>query len=316
MTPKTFVGLYDTESALLTAIEGLDEKGIAPENMYVIARNEEDVDMLRRRSSEDIQSAPSNWLDRFIGYISGENHVRSMLVEIGFDEADLRRYEAEIKQGKWLLYVDGEPEKSAYEINAERHKEETNPFDKPISEAEQLNKKDESPVGIGEDGLPKNEYRDSVVTDGYEGSKPDAREDLLFGRAGAEALFDTSEYEPTASDLPPPSQVRGTPSEERGRLHRGFRRQMEIDAASEKSPDVIANPQNFMESQMDRQDAMAETTVFDELPGERDSVQGIYPENVTESNKPIIIDLRNVGRTEDYEETWLLPKNWDRDRDK
>ena len=130
MTQKTFVGLYDTEAELLAAIEELDEKGIAPENMYVIAKNEEDVEMLRRRTSEDIQSAPSNWLDRFIGYISGENHVRSMLVEVGFDEADLRRYEAEIKQGKWLLYVDGELEKSAYEMNADRYKAETNPFNR------------------------------------------------------------------------------------------------------------------------------------------------------------------------------------------
>ena len=96
MAPKTFVGLFDTEQALLAAVEELDEKGIDPENMYVIARNEEDVDMLRRRTGEDIQSAPSNWLDRFIGYVSGENHVRSMLVEVGFDEADLRRYAPDV----------------------------------------------------------------------------------------------------------------------------------------------------------------------------------------------------------------------------
>lgn len=308
MTPKTFVGLFDTETTLLAAIEELDEKGINPENMYVIARNEEDVEMLRRRTSEDIQSAPSNLLDRFIGYISGENHVRSMLVEVGFDEADLRRYETEIKQGKWLLYVDGEPVKTAYEINEERQSEETNPFNRSVSEAERLNTQDDSPVGIGEDGLPKNEYRDSVQ--GYESGRPVAREDLLFGRVGAEAFFDRSEYEPSAANLSP-SQIRGTPSGERGHMHRASRRNREFGDVNEKREDVIPDPHNFMESQMDRQDSLAEATDFDELSGERDSVKGIYTEDAAEPKKPIVIDLRNVGKVED--DTWLLPKNRNRD---
>lgn len=309
MAPKTFVGLYDTEAALLDAIDGLEKKGIDPENIYLIARNEEDVDMLRRRTAEDIQSAPSNWLDRFIGYISGENHVRSMLVEIGLDEADLRRYEAEIKQGKWLLYVDGEPEKSAYEINEERHKTETNPFNKPVSEAEQLNRRDDSPVGIGKDGLPKNEYRDSVPVDGAEGGRPAAREDLLFGRAGAEALFDRSVYEPNPANLSSPSQIRGTPSVERGHLHRASRRNREFTDVNEKRTDIIPDPHNFMESQMDRQDAMAESSDSDVL----DSMQDVYSEDVVEPKEPIVIDLRNVVKMEDDGGTWLQPKDRDKD---
>jgi hypothetical protein len=312
MNQKTFVGLYDTEEALLAAIEELDEKGIAPENMYVIARNEEDVELLRRQTSEDIQSAPSNWLDRFIGYISGENHVRSMLVEVGFDEADLRRYEAEIKEGKRLLYVEGEPEKTAYELNAERHKVETNPFDRPLSEAEKLNKQDDSPVGIGKDGLPKNEYRDSLLTDSYEGSRPVANEDLLFGRAGAEVLFDRSEYEPQPANLPP-SQIRGTPTVERGQLHRTARHR-ELDGVDQQRHDIIPDPRDFMESQMDRQDAIAETSDGDGISTSHDSMKGIHSKDFDKLEKPIVIDLRNVSKTEEYAETWLKPKNRNRDQ--
>ena len=315
MTQKTFVGLYDTEVDLLAAIEELDQKGINAENMYVIARNEQDVEMLRRRTSEEIQSVPSNWLDRFIGYISGENHVRSMLVEVGFDEADLRRYEAEIKQGKWLLYVDDELEKSAYEMNADRHKKETNPFNRPVSEAEHLNKQqdDDSPVGIGHDGLPKNEYRDSIVTDAYEGVM-DSPDDLLFGRVGAEALFDRSEYEPSGPDLASPSQIRGTPSGERGHLHRASRRQREFDGVDPKGTYDIPDPRSFMESQMDRQDAMAETNGFDEQFNNNVQMQGIDSRDDVEQKKPIVIDLRNIDKTEDNIETWLQPKNRNRDR--
>lgn len=308
MNKKTFVGMYDTDEALLAAIEELDEKGIDPENMYVISRNEEDVELLRRRTSEDIQSVPSNWLDRFIGYISGENHVRSMLVEVGFDEADLRRYEAEIKQGKRLLYVEGEPEKSAYEINEERQKAETNPFNHPVSEAERLNREDDSPVGIGEDGLPKNEYRDSVLTDGYEGNSPAARENLLFGRAGAEALYDRSEYEPKPANLSSPSQIRGTPSKERA-----SRRSRELEEVEQQRHDVFPDPHNFMDSQMDRQDAIAETTDFDDTSDGLNPMMDIYSEDVGRRQKQIVIDLRNINKMEADAETWLRPKNWNRD---
>ena len=314
MTQKTFVGLYDTEADLLAAIEELDQKGITTENMYVVAQNKEDVELLRRRTSEDIQSAPSNWLDRFIGYVSGENHVRSMLVEVGFDEADLTRYEAEIKQGKWLLYVDDELKKSAYEMNADRHKKETNPFNRPVSEAEHLNQQqnDDSPVGIGQDGLPKNEYRDSIVTDAYEGLK-DSPDDLLFGKVGAEALFDRSEYEPSGPDLASPSQIRGTPSVERGPLHRTSRRQREVDGANQKGTNNIPDPRSFMESQMDRQDAMAETNGSHNHSNSNVQMQGSDSGDVVERKKPIVIDLRNVDKTEDIAETWLQPKNRNRD---
>ncbi|WP_262174018.1 general stress protein [Saccharococcus sp. Marseille-Q5394] len=314
MNQKTFVGLYDTETALLAAIAELDEKGIAPENMYVVARNEEEVDMLRHRTAEEIQSAPSNWLDRFIGYISGENHVRSMLVEVGFDEADLRRYEAEIKQGKWLLYVDGEPAKTAYELNAERHRAETNPFDRPVSEAERLNRQgEESPVGIGEDGLPKNDYRDSVATDAYEGSSAVSREDLLFGRAGAEALLDRSEYEPNPPNLSPPSQIRGTPSGERSHLHRASRRNVDWGGVDQESQNVIPDPQNFSESQMDRQDALAKARDFADLLEGRDSMMATQSEDVVKPIKPIVIDLRNV-EVDENAESWLLPKKRKKDK--
>ena len=100
------------------------------------------------------------------------------------------------------------------------------------------------------------------MTDAYEGATCHA-EDLLFGRVGAEALFDRSEYEPSEPDLSSPSQIRGTPSGERSHLHRASRRQRDFDEVDLKRPDVIPDPRSFMESQMDRQDAMAETNGFE-----------------------------------------------------
>lgn len=315
MNEKTFIGLFDREEALTSAVEELDKKGIEPEDMYIIAKKAEDVEIFRRRTFEDIQSAPSNWLDRFIGYITGENHVRSMLVDVGFDEADLRKYEAQIKEGKWLLYVEGEPKKTAYETNAERYQAETNPFNYHLSEAERLNRRNDDPIGVGKDGLPKNEYRDSVLSD-VDNTNADVYKHRRLGMAGAEALYDKTKYEPTNADhQSQPSLVRGTPQRERQHLHILARQERNHDTTlqqSEASHDdsthtTIPYPNAIMESQMDRQDAMAETT---------DQTQQSYNhiptgsnhnfEDINASQEPIIIDLRGVKKNKNDVENWLI----------
>lgn len=276
MIQRTYIGLYDTEASLIGAIEELDRKGITPENMYVIAKNEEDVEMVRRKTYDDIQSVPSNWLDRFIGYISGENHVRSMLVDVGFDEADLRKYEAEIQSGKWLLYVEGEPEKTAYEINAERHKTETNPFGHNASEAERLNEQhDESPTSIGNDGFPRNEYRDSVMEEMDE-AQFTSQEGRFLGKAGGEALYDTTNYESPATHRARPSLVRGTPQPERKHLHMLAKQERRQDHPTNQSVGSIPTQPNFE---------------FDEDVASKD---------------PIIIDLRGISKDKDEASLWLI----------
>ena len=312
MIQRTYVGLFDTELSLIGAIEELEHKGIAPENMYIIAKSEEDVEILRRRTYSEIQSAPSNWIDRFIGYISGENHIRSMLVDVGFDEADIRRYEAEIQQGKWLLYVEGELEKTAYEINADRGRPETNPFGHTASEAERLNEeKDHSPTGIANDGLPRNEYRDSVMKqEGNSYNTPQGRRSL--GRVGAEALYDKTDYAPNSDQRPRPSLVRGTPKRERKHLQslsRQERRtdftdvQKEFPTPSEQSRTSLPHPNNITESQIDRQDGLAEMTdSTTQVPNEK----VLKFKDINQPNEPIIIDLRGIKKTKDEANLWLI----------
>ena len=319
MIQRTYVGLFETEPTVIAAIEELEHKGIAPENMYIIAKSEEDVEMLRRRTYSEIQSAPSNWIDRFIGYISGENHIRSMLVDVGFDEADIRRYETEIQQGKWLLYVEGELEKTAYEINANRGKPETNPFGHSASEAERLNEEeDHSPTGIADDGLPMNEYRDSVLMDEATPYYP-SQDSRSLGRVGAEALYDKTDYAPPSDQRPRPSLVRGIPDRKRKHLQllsRQDRRtdnpdstesQKEPTTASQRNPTLLPHPNKVTDSQIDRQDNAAKK---DGSPQPRHTnVPGnniLEFKDVQQPAEPIIIDLRGIKKNQNNNSLWLI----------
>lgn len=309
MQEKTFVGLYDTEDTLIVALEELRKKGIQPEDMYIIAKREEDVEVFRQRTYDEIQSVPSNWLDRFIGFISGENHVRSMLVEVGFDEAVLRKYEAEIKQGKWLLYVEGEPKKTVYEIHAERYSNEKNPLKQSVTEAERLNRIEDDSVEFGKDGYPKNAYRDSVIFEdrAYTMSIPKrmtnrdrADNDPIrmerghLGRAGGESL-DTR--------TPFPSHLRQqlqAITQDHQHLHPFIRHDIELQNTdssrlNETNDDVMSLHSSASHSPIPKETkentttSTTQTTTMQHIP-----------------NKPIVIDLRGVNKDKNEVENWLI----------
>lgn len=299
---KTFVGLFDTEDSLIAALENLRQKGILPENMYIIAKREEDVEVFRQRTYDEIQSSPSNWLDRFIGFISGENLVRSMLVEVGFDEADLRKYETEIKHGKWLLYVEGEPEKTVYEIHAERYSNETKALDRSVEEAKNLNRIDNTSVGFGKDGLPNNEYRDRVISEVRENSRTgmttnrkrvdknpvNTKENGHLGKVGGESL-DTPNSQPSHFQQQPQSIA-----QEKQHLHplTHHDKGLQYTATSmlnESSDDVLSFQQSTSQEANEKSAPSTTQSTMQHLP-----------------NKPILIDLRGMNKDKNEIENWLI----------
>ncbi|MDW0112473.1 general stress protein [Sporosarcina saromensis] len=309
MQEKTFVGLFGTEETLIAALEDLRKKGIRPEDMYIIAQREEDVEVFRQRTYDEIHSTPSNWLDRFIGFISGENHVRSMLVEVGFDEADLRKYEAEIRQGKWLLYVEGEPKKTVYEIHAERYSNEKNLLNRSVGEAESLNRMDNDSVGVSKDGLPKNEYRDSVIfedrayttsisermtsRDGDDNDPIRRKEQGHIGRAGGESLGTPT---PSPSHL---HQQRQAIVQDNQHLQSFTRHETELrntatSILNATNDDVISlQPSATVSSISKKAEKSSATSTH-------------YTAMQQTPNKPIIIDLRGVNKDKNEVENWLI----------
>lgn len=103
---KTFIGVYYNDTDLLNKIKELKATGYLDDNIYVIAKNETDVSMLRSRTGADVYSAYDTWTDRFMGFLTGEDHIKQMMYGIGMDTIQVDRYYEEVQHGGMMLYVD------------------------------------------------------------------------------------------------------------------------------------------------------------------------------------------------------------------
>ncbi|MFS0575739.1 YsnF/AvaK domain-containing protein [Sporosarcina sp. 179-K 3D1 HS] len=165
---KRFVGLFHSESALMDKMDQLRTEGYSEDNMYVIAKDETNLSMLRSRTSAEVETAHETWLDRFMNFISGEDHVWSMFDRLGIDEVEARQYTNDINNGALLLYVDEGEAYRLYEGDREyfsAHNHGMNP-------------------NIERSGTY---MADDMDTDSIDTSQ--------LGRVGAEALLDRTDYE-------------------------------------------------------------------------------------------------------------------------
>ena len=106
MDKKIFIGMYKNDSELMAKIDELKTEGIVGENIYVVAGDENDVAMFQGMKYGDVQTAPESWFDRFMDILTGSDHVRTMLHEVGVPEGDMDNYYEQIQRGGKLLYVD------------------------------------------------------------------------------------------------------------------------------------------------------------------------------------------------------------------
>ncbi|GKV69295.1 hypothetical protein NCCP2716_17930 [Sporosarcina sp. NCCP-2716] len=103
---KRFVGTYHTEDELYAKIKELKASGTPDDNIYVIAKDDRDVQMVRSRTDAEVKTTDGNWMDKFMNFMSGENHVHHMLGDLGLSEAEKERYTRELENGGMVLYVD------------------------------------------------------------------------------------------------------------------------------------------------------------------------------------------------------------------
>ncbi|REB08691.1 YsnF/AvaK domain-containing protein [Sporosarcina sp. BI001-red] len=118
-TDKRFVGTFQTETEVLEKVQELKTTGISDDNIYVITKDEQDLHMLRSRTNAEVKTADGSWMDKFMKFLSGEDHIHSLLSDTGLSEAEKDRYKREIHDGAMLLYVDeGEVDTYHRENNA------------------------------------------------------------------------------------------------------------------------------------------------------------------------------------------------------
>ncbi|QTD41033.1 YsnF/AvaK domain-containing protein [Sporosarcina sp. Te-1] len=178
MDDKRFVGVYHSESALLAKVEELKAQGIAEDNIYVVSKNDSDISMVRSRTSADIQTTEEeSWLEKFMDFVTGKDHVHGMLHHLGLSEADVDRYYQDIENGGLLLYVD-QGEASDYYAENEA-----------LFGMTDLG----SDQNLGANAV--NAYQNMEVRNQYQDSLPPDEQyvnDGEYGRVGGEAVLDRS----------------------------------------------------------------------------------------------------------------------------
>lgn len=111
MDNKTFIGIFHSEETAIRKIQALKAQGYAVNDIYVVAKDEDNISMVRGRTDVDVQAvsdAEPSWLDRFMAFLSGEEPVRAALAKIGLTDEEIMSYYQDIENGSILLYVDKE----------------------------------------------------------------------------------------------------------------------------------------------------------------------------------------------------------------
>ena len=187
MKEKRFVGMYNNDAQLMTKIDDLKRQGIDDDNMYVVTEHESDVSMFKGRAYVENGTHSESWLDRFMNFITGEDHVHGTLHQAGVPKSDLERYHTEIRNGGKLLYVDEGEVSRLHATDRNRFTSNTTATD-PNLGANAVSEYDESGL-TGEVGQPQmgstGAFQDTPM---YEGRNE------TFGRAGGEALRDDMSY--------------------------------------------------------------------------------------------------------------------------
>lgn len=108
MTNNKFMETFDTESEVLRKIEELKNQGISEDHMYVMAHDKEQLSMVRGRTDVDYTSSNGSWMDKFMGFLTGNETVHEAFLGIGIDDQEADAYYRDVQNGKILLFVDQE----------------------------------------------------------------------------------------------------------------------------------------------------------------------------------------------------------------
>lgn len=107
MSEKRFISMYDTQDAALGKVEELRAKGYNDSDIYVVAKHEDNISILRRQTDVHTEAShQSGWFDKVRAFLSGHEDVHAGLRNMGLSEEEVNRHYSDVEAGKILIYVD------------------------------------------------------------------------------------------------------------------------------------------------------------------------------------------------------------------
>jgi hypothetical protein len=103
-----FIKTFENQEEVLDQIEKLKNQGHSEDNMYVMAREDDQLSLVRGRTDVDNQTSSGKLVDRFTSFLTGNDQVHQAFIRMGLDEKEADHYYQDVQDGKLLLYVNEE----------------------------------------------------------------------------------------------------------------------------------------------------------------------------------------------------------------
>lgn len=102
------IGTFDVQAEVIHEIGELKAQGYKEEDMYVVALNGQQLQMVQGQTDVHLNTDEGDFMDKFKSFISGEDPTKDALKQMGLSESEADEYYKQIQSGKIILYVDSE----------------------------------------------------------------------------------------------------------------------------------------------------------------------------------------------------------------
>lgn len=102
------IGTFDVQAEVIHEIGELKAQGYKEEDMYVVALNGQQLQMVQGQTDVHLNTDEGDFMDKFKSFISGEDPTKDALKQMGLSESEADVYYKQIQSGKIILYVDSE----------------------------------------------------------------------------------------------------------------------------------------------------------------------------------------------------------------
>ncbi|MCM3389470.1 YsnF/AvaK domain-containing protein [Ureibacillus chungkukjangi] len=108
MDKRELYGIYDTEAQLDAEMDRLRLQGYKEEDMFIVSSRDDQYTLHRGYLGTSGEMEGASWWDKFKAFLTGEDLVDDNFRRLGLDDAERERYYNELRNGKYLLYVDSD----------------------------------------------------------------------------------------------------------------------------------------------------------------------------------------------------------------
>ena len=127
MMPNRFIETCNTQEDVLQKIEELKKDGYLEKDMYIMAKSNDQLSLVKGKSEVETHASEGGWAERFATFLTGDEKVHQAFLNIGIDENESEHYYRDVQEGKLLLYVNKDahdafelPENEKTEIQNEK----------------------------------------------------------------------------------------------------------------------------------------------------------------------------------------------------